>query len=83
VAFGLLAVLIAAAGPAVARGAPTSQVKGPPGPDLTAVRAHLQEMAGDLAGATATYRKAARATTSLPEKRYLEGRAARLTDPAT
>jgi len=48
-----------------------------------AVRAHLQEMAGDLAAARANYRKAARATTSLPEKRYLEGRAAQLTDPAT
>jgi predicted RNA polymerase sigma factor len=47
------------------------------------VRAHLHEMAGDLAAARANYRKAARATTSLPEKRYLEARAARLTDPAT
>ena len=40
-------------------------------------------MAGDLAAARATYRKAARATTSLPEKRYLEGRAARLKDSPT
>lgn len=48
-----------------------------------AVRAHLHEMAGDLAAARANYRKGARATTSLPEKRYLEARAARLTDPAT
>lgn len=47
-----------------------------------AVRAHLQEMAGDLAAARSNYYRAARATTSLPEKRYLEGRAARLTDPA-
>jgi predicted RNA polymerase sigma factor len=44
---------------------------------LDAVRAHLLEMAGDLAGARASYRTAARRTTSLPEQRYLEGRAAR------
>ena len=42
------------------------------------VRAHLQEMAGDLDAARASYRSAARRTTSLPERRYLEGRAARL-----
>jgi RNA polymerase sigma factor (sigma-70 family) len=46
---------------------------------LHAVRAHLQEMAGDVAAARASYRTAARGTTSLPEQRYLEGRAARLT----
>jgi RNA polymerase sigma factor (sigma-70 family) len=46
---------------------------------LDAVRAHLLEMAGDHAAARASYRAAARATTSLPEQRYLEGRAARLT----
>ena len=45
---------------------------------LDAVRAHLQEMAGDLEGARASYRSAARRTTSLPERRYLEARAARL-----
>ena len=45
---------------------------------LHAVRAHLHEMAGDLAAARASYRIAARGTTSLPEQRYLEGRAARL-----
>jgi RNA polymerase sigma factor (sigma-70 family) len=45
---------------------------------LEAVRAHLLEMAGDRASARATYRSAARRTTSLPEQRYLEGRAARL-----
>jgi len=44
---------------------------------LDAVRAHLLEMAGDFAGARASYRTAARRTTSLPEQRYLEGRAAR------
>jgi predicted RNA polymerase sigma factor len=47
---------------------------------VDAVRAHLLEMAGDLAGARACYRSAARRTTSLPEQHYLEARAARLTD---
>ncbi|MCU1376192.1 MAG: putative polymerase, sigma-24 subunit, subfamily [Actinomycetia bacterium] len=45
---------------------------------LDAVRAHFLEMAGDLDAACAGYRLAARRTTSLPEQRYLEGRAARL-----
>ena len=45
---------------------------------LAAVRGHLLEMAGDEAGARDSYRQAARATTSLPEQRYLEARAARL-----
>jgi RNA polymerase sigma factor (sigma-70 family) len=45
---------------------------------LDAVRAHLLEMAGDAAAARAGYRRAARTTTSLPERRYLEARAARL-----
>jgi RNA polymerase sigma factor (sigma-70 family) len=47
---------------------------------LHAVRAHLQETAGDHAAARSSYRMAARLTTSLPEQRYLEGRAARLTE---
>jgi RNA polymerase sigma factor (sigma-70 family) len=42
---------------------------------LDAVRAHLLEMAGDHAKARAAYRAAARRTTSLPERRYLEARA--------
>jgi RNA polymerase sigma factor (sigma-70 family) len=46
---------------------------------LEAVRAHLLEMAGDRGAARAAYRLAARRTTSLPEKRYLEERASRLT----
>jgi predicted RNA polymerase sigma factor len=46
---------------------------------LEAVRGHLLEMAGDREGARAAYRLAARRTTSLPEKRYLEERASRLT----
>jgi RNA polymerase sigma factor (sigma-70 family) len=47
---------------------------------LSAVRAHLQEMAGDHAAARDSYRLAARRTTSIPEQRYLESRAARLSD---
>jgi RNA polymerase sigma factor (sigma-70 family) len=45
---------------------------------LHAVRAHLLEMAGDRAAARHSYQAAARRTTSLPEQRYLEARAARL-----
>ena len=45
---------------------------------LHAVRAHLLERAGDRRAATAEYRTAARLTTSLPERRYLETQAARL-----
>jgi len=43
-----------------------------------AVRAHLLERTGDTDGARAAYREAARRTTSRPEQRHLEGRAARL-----
>jgi RNA polymerase sigma factor (sigma-70 family) len=42
---------------------------------LTAVRAHLLEMAGQYAEAKAAYRLAARQTTSRPERRYLSLRA--------
>ncbi len=45
---------------------------------LYAVRAHLLELAGDCDAARSAYRDAARRTTSLPEQRYLEGRAARI-----
>jgi RNA polymerase sigma factor (sigma-70 family) len=45
---------------------------------LDAVRAHLLEMAGDRTAARGSYLRAARRTTSLPEQRYLEARAARL-----
>ena len=45
---------------------------------LDAVRAHLLEQAGDLDAAREAYARAARRTVSLPEQRYLEGRAARL-----
>ncbi len=47
---------------------------------LAAVRAHLLDLAGDRAEARAAYLAAARATTSLPERRHLEVRAARLAD---
>jgi RNA polymerase sigma factor (sigma-70 family) len=45
---------------------------------LDAVRAHLQEMAGHRAAARDSYLMAARRTSSIPEQRYLEARAARL-----
>ncbi|MDQ3715079.1 MAG: sigma-70 family RNA polymerase sigma factor [Actinomycetota bacterium] len=45
---------------------------------LDAVRAHLLELAGDPAAARESYLRAARATASLPEQRYLALRAARL-----
>jgi RNA polymerase sigma factor (sigma-70 family) len=48
---------------------------------LDAVRAHLLELAGHREAARAGYLSAARRTTSLPEQRYLEGRAARVTSP--
>ncbi len=47
---------------------------------LDAVRAHLLEMAGDIEAARLAYRVAARRTTSLPEQRYLESRAAQLNE---
>ncbi|WP_345472837.1 RNA polymerase sigma factor [Actinoallomurus oryzae] len=45
-----------------------------------ATRAHLLEMRGDRAEAAEHYRTAARLTMSLPERRYLIGRAARLAE---
>jgi RNA polymerase sigma factor (sigma-70 family) len=50
---------------------------------LRSTRAHLLEMSGDLAGAVASYREAARLTTSLPERRYLTARAAKVADEET
>jgi predicted RNA polymerase sigma factor len=47
---------------------------------LASVRAHLLEMAGERAEAVEQYRLAARGTTSVPEKRYLESKAARLAE---
>jgi RNA polymerase sigma factor (sigma-70 family) len=48
---------------------------------LAAVRAHLHEMAGDVAAARAAYELAARRTTSVPEQRYLAAKAASLPEP--
>ncbi|WP_158890339.1 RNA polymerase sigma factor [Amycolatopsis anabasis] len=45
---------------------------------LDAVRAHLLELAGDRENARAHYEQAARRTTSIPERRYLEAKAAHL-----
>jgi RNA polymerase sigma factor (sigma-70 family) len=45
---------------------------------LEAVRAHLLEIAGEVAAARESYRSAARMTASIPEQRYLALRAARL-----
>jgi RNA polymerase sigma factor (sigma-70 family) len=49
---------------------------------LAAVRAHCYELAGDRAASAAGYRDAARAATSLPERRYLEAHAAELAGTA-
>jgi RNA polymerase sigma factor (sigma-70 family) len=48
---------------------------------LDAVRAHLLELAGQHEAARASYLLAARRTTSLPEQRYLQDRAGRLSVP--
>ena len=45
---------------------------------LHSTKAHLLEMSGDVPAAAASYREAARRTTSIPERRYLMSRAARL-----
>jgi RNA polymerase sigma factor (sigma-70 family) len=45
---------------------------------LAATRAHLLELAGDTAAARAQYQLAAKRTSSVPEQRYLEARAARI-----
>ncbi|MEH1128759.1 RNA polymerase sigma factor [Micromonospora sp. CPCC 206061] len=45
---------------------------------LAATRAHLLEITGDAAAARAQYQLAAKRTSSVPEQRYLEARAARL-----
>jgi RNA polymerase sigma factor (sigma-70 family) len=49
---------------------------------VDAVRAHLLDMAGDGEAARRHYRLAARRTLSVPEQRYLESRAARLSPAA-
>jgi RNA polymerase sigma factor (sigma-70 family) len=48
---------------------------------VAAVRAHLLDLAGDHDAARASFLDAARASTSLPERRYLEAQAARLNLP--
>ena len=50
---------------------------------LHAIRAHLLELAGDREAAEHSFEEAARRTTSLPEQRYLEARAACLSRPPT
>jgi predicted RNA polymerase sigma factor len=45
---------------------------------LSSVRAHLLEKAGDPAAAYEHYRRAAKATASIAEQRYLESRADRV-----
>jgi predicted RNA polymerase sigma factor len=47
---------------------------------LHAIRGHLLELTGEHVAAQQSYQAAARRTTSLPEQRYLEGRAAALID---
>ena len=47
-------------------------------PRFHAVSAHLLEMAGDEDAAREAYAEAARRSTSIPQQRYLNGRAARL-----
>jgi RNA polymerase sigma factor (sigma-70 family) len=47
-------------------------------PRFHAVSAHLLEMAGDEDAAREAYAEAARRSTSIPQQRYLSGRAARL-----
>ncbi|MFB7864784.1 RNA polymerase sigma factor [Streptomyces sp. NPDC056069] len=49
---------------------------------LHATRAHLLELVGDHAAAAASYREAARRTTSTPERRHLTAQAHRLDGPA-
>jgi predicted RNA polymerase sigma factor len=50
---------------------------------VDAVRAHLLDLAGNRDAARAHYRLAARRTLSIPEQRYLESRAAQLTNPGS
>jgi predicted RNA polymerase sigma factor len=45
---------------------------------LQSVRGHLLELSGDVDGARAAYQAAAQRATSVPERRHLLARAARL-----
>jgi predicted RNA polymerase sigma factor len=49
---------------------------------VAAVRAHLLDLAGDHAAAEMCFLDAARSSTSIPERRYLEAQAARLKEPS-
>jgi RNA polymerase sigma factor (sigma-70 family) len=49
---------------------------------LLAARAHMLEMAGRLAAARECYLRAAQRTASLPQQRFLNARAARLSEPS-
>jgi RNA polymerase sigma factor (sigma-70 family) len=49
---------------------------------LAAVRGHLHEMAGEEEAAREAYRQAARMTTSLPERRYLDAKARSVGTPS-
>jgi RNA polymerase sigma factor (sigma-70 family) len=51
------------------------------GHQVLAVRAHLLEMTGDRQAAAASYAGAARRAPNLAQQRYLNGRAARLSEP--
>ena len=50
---------------------------------IDAVRGHLFERAGDRARAVDHYRRAADKTTSIPERRYLIGKAAQAVERPT
>jgi predicted RNA polymerase sigma factor len=78
VALGKAAAIAMVHGPAAGLAA-TGELAGPLGKHhrFHAVRGHLHEMAGDAAAAAEDYRTAARYATNIPERRYLEGKAAR------
>ncbi len=48
---------------------------------VAAVRAHLLDLAGDHDAVQSSFLDAGRSSTSLPERRYLEAQAARLSEP--
>jgi predicted RNA polymerase sigma factor len=76
-----IVALAMAAGPAPALGELAAAAQDPALAGhyrLDAVRAHLLEMTGDRVGARAHYQRAAQRTLSIPERQYLESRAARL-----
>ena len=78
VALGRAVAIAMVHGPAAGLAA-TGELAGPLGKHhrYHAVRGHLHEMAGDAATAAEDYRTAAGYATNIPERRYLEGKAAR------